>query len=113
MGMRANAELGYGLVIDEDKAYDITNEVFDEDEDDAYFTEYIYDLDGLDFIRSGADGCERFVVCIKDFTYSADWGEFFEIPLLHVPKDLSALDKFCDKHNLEKNYAWHLGAYFG
>ena len=113
MGTNAYAELGYGVVVDEDIANKIVEEVFDEDDEDAYFTEYVYDIDELEYISSGADGCERFVVCLKNFTHGTDWGQFLEIKSLPIPEDLSALDKFCDKHNLKKEYAWQLGAYLG
>jgi len=111
MRMRANARLAYGVIVDEEKIYDIIGEVYEDG-----FYEYMEDnYPSLDITSCGADMCELYVVGPMNNSKSVEWGEWLKITRkdLKDPWHTVELAKFCEDHKIDDYYGWYLGAYFG
>jgi hypothetical protein len=110
MGMRASAVLAYGVIIDEDKHWEIM-----QDRED-HFYEYMEDnYPGLDITSSGADGYDVYIVGPSKKHKYVEWGEWFKISQIDLkdPTNTIELAKFCEDHKIDVDYDWYLGAYFG
>ena len=110
MGMRPGAVLGYGIVLDEEQCYEIKQQ-WSEEEGEEWghdIGEFIYGIEGLDCTNLGSYEFDNYIVFPDGYGYIVTgWGDTtLEIGALRTPENTKALDDFCDKYNIEKNYKW-------
>lgn len=123
--MDAYAFLAYGVILTNEDAYEFEEkhkdklaEYIEKEKDAGYyqdtfhFEEWFEQFDDLELSRSGADDC-NYCISPKGYVHKAEWGEWH---VVHMPEvssiAMDRLNKFCELYDIEKNYAWRLGALY-